>query len=169
VTGVVIALGANLGDAHRALQAAVDALPSLGVQLTSVSAVYETDPVGGPEQPVYLNAVAIGRTDEEAHDLLRGLQRIEDAHGRVREVRWGPRTLDLDIISLESVECADETLTVPHPRAAERGFVLIPWLDADPQAVFPDGRRVADLVAALGVAHGVRRTDLRLIPPRADT
>ncbi len=165
--GVVIALGANLGDAHGALQAAVDALPAAGVEVTSVSAVYETDPVGGPEQPVYLNAIAVGCTGDEPHELLRRLQRIEDAHGRVREVRWGPRTLDLDIICLGSVEVADEVLTVPHPRAAERGFVLIPWLDADPGAVLPDGRRVADLVAALDVAHGVRRTDLRLTAPGA--
>jgi len=162
---VVIALGANLGDARAALQSAVAALPGAGIEVRACSGVYETDPVGGPEQPVYLNAVVLGETELAPHALLRALQSIEDRHGRTREVRWGPRTLDLDIVTIDGVTMDEESLTVPHPRAADRGFVLVPWLEVDPGAVFPDGRRVADLVAVDDAGVGVRRTALLLDVP----
>lgn len=168
MTPVVIALGANLGDAHAALREAVAALPGAGVVVRAVSSVYQTDPVGGPEQPVYLNAVVVGETALDPEALLRALQRIEDEHGRTREVRWGPRTLDLDIISLGGLTMSEDHLTVPHPRAAERGFVLIPWLEIDPQAQLPDGRRVADLAAACD-SGAVRRSALGVTGPGTNT
>jgi dihydroneopterin aldolase/2-amino-4-hydroxy-6-hydroxymethyldihydropteridine diphosphokinase len=137
----VIALGSNLGDRGRTLSLAVDALRALpGFTVTSVSPIVETDPVGGPDQPPYLNAVVVGRTTLDAAELLRALHRIEAAHGRTREVRWGARTLDLDLIQLgepgsgEEVVSNDETLRLPHPRAAERAFVLVPWAQAEPDA-----------------------------------
>ena len=137
----VIALGSNLGDRGRTLSLAVDALRSLpGFTVTSVSPIVESEPVGGPDQPPYLNAVVVGRTTLAAADLLDALHRIEAAHGRTRDVRWGARTLDLDLIqvgtpgSAEEVVSDDETLTLPHPRAGERAFVLVPWAAADPDA-----------------------------------
>jgi dihydroneopterin aldolase/2-amino-4-hydroxy-6-hydroxymethyldihydropteridine diphosphokinase len=135
----VIALGSNLGDRGRTLSLAVDALRSLpGFTVTSVSPIVETDPMGGPEQPPYLNAVVVGRTTLDPEALLAELHRIEAAHGRTREVRWGARTLDLDLIQFgepgsgHEVVSADDALTLPHPRAAERAFVLVPWAEADP-------------------------------------
>ncbi|GAA6524816.1 2-amino-4-hydroxy-6-hydroxymethyldihydropteridine diphosphokinase [Intrasporangium sp. DVR] len=135
----VIALGSNLGDRGRTLSLAVDALRALpGFTVTAVSPMVETDPVGGPDQPPYLNAVVVGRTTLDPTELLEALHRIESAHGRTREVRWGPRTLDLDLIqfgtpgSADEVVSADDSLTLPHPRAAERAFVIVPWATAEP-------------------------------------
>jgi 2-amino-4-hydroxy-6-hydroxymethyldihydropteridine diphosphokinase len=126
--------------------------------------VYETAPVGGPEQPNYLNAVLAARVNVPARDLLDRLHEIEAAAGRVREVRWGARTLDLDIIAYDSVTSDDPVLTLPHPRAAWRTFVLAPWHDLDPSAQLPGNGTVAALLAALPV-DGVRRTDLELRLP----
>lgn len=151
-TPVVIALGANLGDRGETLAAAVDAVRALpGVVVTAVSPVVETDPVGGPEQPPYLNAVVLARTDRDPADLLRQLHEIERAHGRTREVRWGARTLDLDLIQVgrpgaeTEVRSDDPALTLPHPRAAERAFVLVPWSLADPGARLRVGDGVSDI------------------------
>lgn len=164
----VIALGSNLGDRGRTLSLAVDALRALpGFTLTSVSPIVETDPVGGPEQPPYLNAVVLGRTTLDPAELLEALHRIEAAHGRTREVRWGARTLDLDLIQFgapgsgQEVVSDDERLTLPHPRAAERAFVLLPWVRAEPEArvrVGPgenDIRPIAELLDRLD-RSGVR-------------
>ncbi|MBB2986234.1 2-amino-4-hydroxy-6-hydroxymethyldihydropteridine diphosphokinase [Terracoccus luteus] len=165
---VVVALGANLGDRGETLAAAVDALRDTdGLTVTRVSPVVETDPVGGPEQPPYLNAVVVGRSTMAPDTLLARLHEIEAEHGRTREIRWGARTLDLDLIafgapgSRHEVTSDDPTLTLPHPRAHERAFVLVPWHDADPGARLrvgpgPDGiRSVADLLDGLD-ATGVR-------------
>ncbi|SDP69419.1 dihydroneopterin aldolase / 2-amino-4-hydroxy-6-hydroxymethyldihydropteridine diphosphokinase [Pedococcus dokdonensis] len=160
---VVIAMGSNIGDSIETLHDAAISLYGL-IDVVEVSAPVETDPVGGPEQPVYLNAVVTGTTHLAPSSLLAGLHDIELAHGRTREVRWGPRTLDLDLVQYgdpvfdTDVVMDSPTLTLPHPRAHERGFVLVPWLQADPEAVLRvDGevRRVADLVAAMDVS-GVR-------------
>ena len=132
---VVVALGSNLGDRGETLRSAVGALAARpGVTVVAVSPVVETDPVGGPaDQPPYLNAVALARTDLEPDALLRLLHEIEGEHGRTREIRWGARTLDLDLIQYgrpgSAAEVCSETpeLTLPHPRAAERAFVLVPW------------------------------------------
>jgi 2-amino-4-hydroxy-6-hydroxymethyldihydropteridine diphosphokinase len=165
VSIVVIALGSNLSDRLGVLQAGVDAIAKLpGVSVTGVSPVYETAPVGGPEQPNYLNAVLAARVNVPARDLLDRLHEIEAAAGRVREVRWGARTLDLDIIAYDSVTSDDPVLTLPHPRAASRTFVLAPWHDLDPSAQLPGNGTVAALLAALPV-DGVRRTDLELRLP----
>ncbi len=125
--------------------------------------MYETVPVGGPPQPEYLNAVLIADTTLPAADLLRRCQAAEAAFGRVREEVWGPRTLDVDVIVYGDVVSDDPELTLPHPRAQERAFVLAPWLDADPDAEIPGRGRVAALldaaVARNGGQPGVRRLD----------
>lgn len=145
----VVALGSNLGDRSATLAAAADALRAIpGVTLRAVSAPVETDPVGGPEQADYLNAVAVGVTSLTPGQLLAALHRIEARHGRARVVRWGERTLDLDLIqygtpgTADEVRCDDPALLLPHPRAHERAFVLAPWLDADPGAQVRVGETV---------------------------
>jgi len=133
---VVIALGSNLGDRKETLDSAVDALNQI-ISVTKVSSYIETDPIGGPEQPDYLNAVLIGESDLEPTDLLMKMQAIELAAGRERLERWGARTLDLDLIVAGDLVMDTELLTLPHPRAHERRFVLDPWLEVDPQAILP--------------------------------
>lgn len=161
----VVALGANLGDRRATLERARQALAERVLTAgLAVSDLVETDPVGGPEQPDFLNAVAVGLTRLSPTALLRTLHEIEAESGRVREIRWGPRTLDLDLIQYgdpatgTDVLSSSERLTLPHPRAHERGFVLVPWLQADPDAVLRiDDRpqRVAELVAQVDTS-GVR-------------
>ncbi|MGW3041895.1 2-amino-4-hydroxy-6-hydroxymethyldihydropteridine diphosphokinase [Kitasatospora sp. NPDC001159] len=166
----VVALGSNLGNRLDTLQGAVDALADTpGLKIKAVSAVYETAAVGGPEeQPNYYNAVVVLRTSLPPQDLLERGNAIEDAFGRVREVRWGPRTLDVDILAYEGVVSDDPQLVLPHPRSHERVFVLAPWLDAQPEAEVPGHGQVAALLEALGGpdAQGVkRRDDIRLTLP----
>jgi dihydroneopterin aldolase/2-amino-4-hydroxy-6-hydroxymethyldihydropteridine diphosphokinase len=169
---VVVALGSNLGDRGETLASAVAALHDVpGLTVTGVSSIVETDPVGGPEQPPYLNAVVVGRSAAAPDVLLEELHRIEADHGRTREIHWGARTLDLDLIQFgapggsREVVSDDPRLTLPHPRAGERAFVLAPWKDVDPRAtlrVAPgDGgiRPVVDLLDAISPdldAAGVR-------------
>ncbi len=137
-TPVVLALGSNLGDRLAHLQAAVDVLcAGPGLHCTAVSPVYETAAVGGPAQPDYLNAVLIVVTGLPPQDLLAATQRIEAGFGRARAERFGPRTLDIDIISYDEEISDDPVLTLPHPRAHERAFVLAPWHDIDPAASRP--------------------------------
>jgi dihydroneopterin aldolase/2-amino-4-hydroxy-6-hydroxymethyldihydropteridine diphosphokinase len=150
-----LAIGSNLGDRLAHLQAAVDLLAP-----RAVSAVYETDPVGGPEQGPYLNAVVLVPAVPPLR-LLRQAQAIEQARERVREVRWGPRTLDVDLLDVGGIRLDTPVLTLPHPRAAERAFVLVPWLDVAPEAVIPGAGRAADLLQHVD-AGGVARTDLAL-------
>jgi len=134
------------------------------MRIRAVSPLVESDPVGGPEQPAYLNAVMIGDTTLEPRELLRRLHEIEAAHGRVREIRWGARTLDLDLIQVgragatSEIRAEGSELTLPHPRAHERGFVLVPWAHVDPAATVRVGdhvRRVAELTAEVDTS-GVR-------------
>ena len=163
---VVIALGSNLGDRLRELQGAVDALAATpGLAITAVSPVYETAPVGGPEQPDYLNAVVVAETSRPATDLLGRAHAIEAAAQRIRAERWGPRTLDVDIIAYGEEVSRDPVLTLPHPRAQERAFVLAPWHDADPGAILPGQGRVAALLAALPCGGVQRRDDMVLRRP----
>ncbi len=155
-TQTVLALGANLGDRLAALRGAITALGlQPGITIESVSSFYQTDPVGGPEQPVYLNAVVLARTTLTAAELLAVAHEIEDSWHRTREVRWGARTLDIDIITYGDLVSLDEILTLPHPRAGEREFVLVPWLEVDPNAVLPGIGPVRELAAA--VATGAVR------------
>ena len=130
----------------------------------AVSPVYETAPVGGPPQPDYLNAVLLARTTLPSRVLLDRLHEVEAASERVRDVRWGPRTLDIDIIAVEGEVSDDPELTLPHPRAHERAFVLAPWHDVDPGAVLPGHGTVAALLAATDES-GVRRSPLPLTLP----
>ncbi|MGK4582448.1 2-amino-4-hydroxy-6-hydroxymethyldihydropteridine diphosphokinase [Kitasatospora sp. HPMI-4] len=166
----VIALGSNLGNRLETLQGAVDALEDTpGIRVTAVSGVFETEAVGGPaEQPNYYNAVVVLRTTLPPSSLLERANAVEDAFGRVRSVRWGARTLDVDILAYEGVTSDDPHLLLPHPRAHERAFVLAPWLDAEPDGEVPGHGRLADLLKGLGeeAAAGVwRREDIQLRLP----
>jgi 2-amino-4-hydroxy-6-hydroxymethyldihydropteridine diphosphokinase len=165
MTAVVLALGSNLGDRQDILQGAVDAIVGLpGVRVTAVSPVYETVPVGGPAQPDYLNAVVLADAERPARELLDRLHEIEAAFDRVRMVRWGPRTLDIDVIDFGGERSGDPELTLPHPRAHERAFVLVPWRDVDPDAALPGRGPVAELLAKAD-RSGLRRSNLSLVIP----
>ncbi len=128
MTRAFLGLGSNLGDRRDHLRAAIASLPGV----TAVSDVYETDPVGGPSQGRYLNLVVEIDTELEPHALLGICHRIESAAGRVRDVRWGPRTLDVDILWIDGVLVDTPDLQVPHPRMNERRFVLEPLSELDP-------------------------------------
>ena len=130
----VISLGANIGDAKANLDLAVGLLRE-ATEVLAVSSYLQTNPVGGPEQPDYLNAVAIVESELPAKDLLAVLNGIETAMGRTREIHWGPRVIDLDLIQYGGLLVNDEKLTLPHPRAHERRFVLAPWFEIEPEAV----------------------------------
>ncbi len=162
VTASVLALGANLGDRPATLQAAVDDLrATAGIEVVTVSPVVETDPVGGPDQPEYLNAVVQVRTTLTPTALLAACHRIEQRHGRVREGRWTARTLDIDVITFGDLQQDGDTLQLPHPRAAGRAFVLVPWAAMDPDATLPGAGRVADLARRAPDRGGLRhRPDL---------
>jgi 2-amino-4-hydroxy-6-hydroxymethyldihydropteridine diphosphokinase len=160
-------LGANLGDRAGAIRTAVAALKDDG--LVARSTLYETPPWGPVEQPPYLNAVVVVRCQRDARGWLDRAAELERAAGRTRDVRFGPRTLDVDVIVVTRDDGApvlsdEPELILPHPRAHERAFVLVPWLTLDPGAVVPGRGRVADLVAALPpdeVAAVVRWDHLR--------
>jgi 2-amino-4-hydroxy-6-hydroxymethyldihydropteridine diphosphokinase len=147
----VLSVGSNLGDRLGTLQGCVQAIGGLAdTDVLAISPVYETAPVGGPAQPDYLNAVLIVATALGPRALLAATQRIEADFGRVRPAggeRFGPRTLDIDIISYDEEVSDDPVLTLPHPRAHERAFVLAPWHDLDPAAGLPGRGPVAELLA----------------------
>lgn len=155
---VALGLGANVGDALATLEAAVYSLDDVdGLAVVDVSGVYETPPwpppgePGSVEQPNYLNLVVRAICSLDARDLLAETQLIEAAFGRNRrrEVRWGPRTLDIDLLLFGDEEIDEPDLVVPHPRLAERAFVLIPMLEVMPGGALPDGRRLTQLISAL--------------------
>ena len=152
-TPAVLSLGSNLGDRERTLRDAVLAIGALpGVTVDTASGLIETaaiKPAGVDDSaPAYLNAVVVVATTLSARDLLAALAEIELNHGRVREERWGDRTLDIDIVTYGDLRQDDIALTLPHPRAADRSFVLVPWLEIDPDAVLPGVGRVDGLPAA---------------------
>ena len=144
----VIALGANIGDPKEQMDIAI-ALLRESLDVTAVSAYYSTKPVGGPAQPDYLNAVVIAESDLPASDLLSLLHGIEKSLGRQRLEKWGPRTIDLDLIQFGSILSYAQELTLPHPRAHERRFVLQPWASIDPEAVLLTHGKISDLLAQL--------------------
>jgi len=165
---VVIALGANLGAVQSTLEAAVRQLSAVdGLQITAVSDLFETDPVGGPEQPAYLNAVVLARTRLAAFALLTELHEIEADHGRVRETRWGARSLDLDLIQYGDPESDsdlvsdDPELMLPHPRAHERTFVLAPWSAVDPEAQLRVGQTLVPVSELLEQADSIEPAGVR--------
>lgn len=164
----VLSLGSNLGNRLETLQGAVDALEDTpGVRVKAVSPVYETDPWGVEpgSQPAYFNAVVLVKTTLPPASLLERGHAIEEAFERVRDERWGPRTIDVDIVTYQDVVSDDPRLTLPHPRAHERAFVLVPWYDVDPEAVVPGRGPVAELLAGLDRAGVRSRTDLELRLP----
>jgi 2-amino-4-hydroxy-6-hydroxymethyldihydropteridine diphosphokinase len=144
----VIALGANIGEPQEQMELAV-ALLRESLDVIAVSTFHRTAPVGGPEQPDYLNAVVIAESDLSAMELLSLLHGIEKTLGRERIEHWGPRTMDCDLIQYGSIISKAEELTLPHPRAYERTFVLEPWLEIEPEAILLTHGKVADLLAAL--------------------
>jgi len=146
---IVLGLGSNLGDRVATLQGAVDRLAD-HLAVVAVSPIVETDPVGGPDQGQFLNAIVLCRSHREPLEILAAAQEVEQFFHRTREVRWGPRTLDVDVISIDGVTSSDDALTLPHPRAHERGFVLIPWSLVDPDATIAGHGRIADLAANVG-------------------
>jgi 2-amino-4-hydroxy-6-hydroxymethyldihydropteridine diphosphokinase len=144
----IISLGANLGNPKENLDTAI-ALLREATDVKAVSSYITTDPIGGPEQPKYLNAVCIIDSDLPAMDLLSMLHGIEKALGRERLERWGPRTIDLDLIQFADLISKADELTLPHPRAHERRFVLEPWLEIEPDAILLTHGKIKDLLEHL--------------------
>jgi 2-amino-4-hydroxy-6-hydroxymethyldihydropteridine diphosphokinase len=144
----VIALGANIGNPKEQMDIAVSLLRE-SLEVTAVSSYFTTAPVGGPEQPDYLNAVAIAESDLPASELLALLHGIEKVLGRERIEHWGPRTIDLDLIQYGSILSYADELLLPHPRAHERRFVLEPWSQIEPDALLLTHGKVSDLLAQL--------------------
>jgi 2-amino-4-hydroxy-6-hydroxymethyldihydropteridine diphosphokinase len=169
VTRAYLALGSNLGDRLANLRRAVALLGERGVAVIRSSRVYETQPVGGPPQPEHLNAVVEVETGLAPDDLLRACQEAEEALGRVRAERWGPRVLDVDVLTYGRDRIDQPDLVVPHPRMHERGFVLVPLLELDADPPLPGGRRVAELRLDPRVLGGVRPVEPPLVPEAAPT
>ena len=145
MTRAYVGVGANLGDREATIRAALDALPGV----VAVSALRETDPVGVLDQPLFLNGAAVLETELAARELLETLLAVERELGRERGERWGPRTIDLDLLLYGGETINEPGLTVPHPRLHERLFALEPLLDLDPELAIPGRGRVADLLAGL--------------------
>lgn len=145
-TRAFLGLGSNLGDRLANLQHGADLLAAAhGIELVASSRVYETDPVGGIEQPDFLNAVLEISTDLVASDLLARCVEVEAELGRTREIHWGPRTLDVDLLIYDEAEIVQPDLIVPHPRMHERSFVMMPLLELEPDPMLPGGIRPADV------------------------
>lgn len=152
-----LGIGSNVGDRLGHLQRAVDLLGrSAGIRVRRSSRVWETDPVGGPPQPEFLNVVVEVDTDLAPLDLLRECNRVEADLGRTRDVRWGPRTIDIDVLLIDRLTIDDRALSVPHPRMHRRAFVLLPLLDLDPNPTLPDGTRLVDVRLGPDAAGGAR-------------
>lgn len=158
----VIAVGANLGAAQEIVARELVEVPvALSSSGSVASSLYSTAAVGGPEQPDFVNAVLIVESPLEPGEVLSILQEREHQAGRIRDVRWGPRTLDLDIIDAGGRVSDDPILTLPHPRAHERGFVLIPWVEIDSDAQVVGRGAVVDLIKELDTDQHVRRLDVQ--------
>lgn len=150
-----LGLGANLGDRLATLQRAVDLLAEHGVRVIASSRIWATAPIGGPEdQPEFLNVVVEIDPDRlRPADVLAAAHDVETVLGRVRRDRWGPRTIDIDVLLWGDLTSDDPDLTIPHPRLHARAFVVLPLLDLDPDPRLPDGRRVLELPAPQGEAR----------------
>jgi 2-amino-4-hydroxy-6-hydroxymethyldihydropteridine diphosphokinase len=155
-TSAYLALGANLGDRLEQLREAVRLLAETdGVEVARSSRVFETEPVG-PPQPAYLNAVVEVRTTLDPRGLLEVAQAVENALGRIRAERWGPRTIDVDILTFDDRTVDEPDLEIPHPRMHERGFVLVPLGELDDDPMLPGGRRLSEVRLSPDVVFGVR-------------
>jgi 2-amino-4-hydroxy-6-hydroxymethyldihydropteridine diphosphokinase len=144
----VISLGANIGNPEEQMQLAIAMLRE-ATAVIALSSIYTTKPVGGPQQPNYLNAICIAESELPAADLLALLHGIEKTLGRERLERWGPRTIDLDLIQYGTILSSAEELELPHPRAHERKFVLEPWLEVEPDAILLTHGKVSELLGQL--------------------
>lgn len=153
----LLGLGSNVGDRRGHLQGAVLALPGAGVEVLACSSVYDTDPVGEVlDQPSFLNACVLVRTDLEALELLSAVKALEQELGRAHGPRHGPRTIDIDILLLGELELHHEQMTLPHEQLLRRRFVLVPALELDIGMTTPAGEPLADALAGLDVREGVR-------------
>ncbi|MGX1271519.1 2-amino-4-hydroxy-6-hydroxymethyldihydropteridine diphosphokinase [Streptomyces phaeoluteigriseus] len=164
----VISIGSNLGNRLETLQGAIDALEDTpGLRIKAVSPVYETEPWGVEpgSQPSYFNAVVVLKTTLPPSSLLERAHAVEEAFHRVRDERWGARTLDVDIVAYADVVSDDPSLTLPHPRAHERAFVLAPWHDVEPGAQVPGRGAVAELLDTVSRDGVAARKDLELRLP----
>ncbi|MFC1509544.1 2-amino-4-hydroxy-6-hydroxymethyldihydropteridine diphosphokinase [Candidatus Omnitrophota bacterium] len=159
-----LGLGSNLGDRLTTLQTSLDYLnQSETIRLLRVSPVYETSPVGGPQQPDFFNAAAEIETESEPHELLHICREIENKLGRTRSIHWGPRTLDIDILLYGEEQIQTDRLTIPHPHMHERAFVLKPLADIASQAVHPvSGKSIGELLGTIDCS-GVRKLDKYLL------
>jgi 2-amino-4-hydroxy-6-hydroxymethyldihydropteridine diphosphokinase len=156
-TTAYLGLGSNLGDRLANLQRAVGLLAARrGLTVERSSRVYETDPAGGPPQPDYLNAVLEVQTSLSPQDLLAACMEAERLMGRVRGERWGPRIIDIDVLTYDEREIDEPGLTIPHPRMLERAFVLVPLAELDANPVLAGGRRLGTLRLGPGAVLGVR-------------
>ena len=150
MSAAVVGLGGNVGDVAASFRSALSALDAAaGIRVVRVSSLYRTAPVGGVEQDDFLNAAALLDVELAPSALLRVLLAVEADHARVRDVRWGPRTLDLDLLWIDGDVVADPDLVVPHPRLHERRFALAPLVEVAPDAADPSGRPYRDVLAAL--------------------
>jgi 2-amino-4-hydroxy-6-hydroxymethyldihydropteridine diphosphokinase len=155
-TSAYLALGANLGDRLEHLREAVRLLAGTdGVEVVRSSRVFETEPVG-PPQPAYLNAVIEVRTTLDPRAMLEAARAVEDALGRVRAERWGPRTIDVDVLTFDDRTVDEPDLQIPHPRMHERGFVLVPLGELDGDPMLPGGRRLSEIRLSPDAVFGVR-------------
>lgn len=146
MTRAYIGLGANQGDPVENLKAALQLINNHpGITVTKVSSVYLTEPVGYEDQPWFHNCVAELETGLQPFELLAVLQDVENELGRVRTVRWGPRTVDLDILLYDELQMDEEKLSIPHPRMTERAFVMVPLTEIASDALFPDGQTVREM------------------------
>jgi len=158
---VALGLGANLGDARGTVTAAIVALSDDPALVNPrASSLYRTSPVGGVDQPDFVNAVVVADTDLGPDELLAMAMALEQRYGRVREVHWGPRTLDVDVLALGKLASADPRIVLPHPRAHQRAFVLVPWSEVDPDAALGEWGTVAKRLEDLPAAE---RDDVRLL------
>ncbi|WP_159888015.1 2-amino-4-hydroxy-6-hydroxymethyldihydropteridine diphosphokinase [Paenibacillus puerhi] len=152
-----IALGSNMGDRERYLSEAIRLLgEDSGIHTASCSGIYETEPVGYTDQDSFLNMVVAVRTSHPPYELLKRMQQVEQRLGRKREVRWGPRTIDLDLLLFGDVRQDDPDLILPHPRMMERAFVLVPLIDAMEKLEVPDARAFRERLEWVEGKEGVR-------------
>ena len=156
MTRAFLGLGSNLGDRLGHLSRAVELLRERGAEVRRSSRIYETTPVGGPDQPDYLNAVLLVEWPGTARELLEAALAVEEAMGRVRAERWGPRDIDVDLLAFGDERIDEPDLVVPHPRMHERGFVLVPLLELEADPPLPGGRSVSTLRLGAGWLEGVR-------------
>lgn len=160
ISKVVLSLGSNMGDSASILQEAVDYLADTpDLMLVDVSPVYQTRPVGVVDQDDFLNLIVVAETTLEPLTILDRAQAIEDNFGRTREVRYGPRTLDIDVIMVGK-RISEDNIELPHPRAHERAFVLVPWLDIDPNGEIAGHGPIAELIDDVDASGVIRRDDI---------